>query len=384
VHSRLHTEALNKQKIDRRQRDKFNGVSYEASSLLNNSYSSKRPNRGREMLPKSHTARNRTPQNYGEKLYQNGLKKLEEKERQHQKEKLEREMNEIENLSFRPQINSQNKHHSRLNNKRLEDRLIEKGKKSNDMIEKKRSEMLFEQQHRHSFKPQINKKSARIVMERSKQFMEESHEMSRNDAPDSSFMSLNGKLDKFKLLYDDAIKRKQRKDQIYSKCLDSECTFQPELMRSPLTSYYTESGSFVERLSKPSKLKEKSKIKYLQDERFDKETGQPFFHPKVGRPPLARRNMENVPVTEKLYIEGRMKQEEKEFKRQEAEHEKKRKANIKAAYDRSEELVEQKKARKFHEIFMMLDSDGDGVISAEHIDISRLGPDILEIFTPLL
>lgn len=32
---------------------------------------------------------------------------------------------------------------------------------------------------------------------------------------------------------------------------------------------------------------------------------------------------------------------------------------------------------------MLLDSDGDGYISAEKIDISQLSPDILEVFTPL-
>jgi len=41
------------------------------------------------------------------------------------------------------------------------------------------------------------------------------------------------------------------------------------------------------------------------------------------------------------------------------------------------------KARKFHQIFTLLDSDWDGYISAEKIDISQLSPEILEIFTPL-
>ena len=52
--------------------------------------------------------------------------------------------------------------------------------------------------------------------------------------------------------------------------------------------------------------------------------------------------------------------------------------------EKSEELLEQKKARKFLQIFQILDSDGDGIISADRIDISNLPPDILEIFTPLL
>lgn len=231
IHDRLHTEALNKQKALRRQNEKLNGASYEASSIMNNSFSGPRSTqkRGRTLMEKSHTARNRTPNNYGEKLYHNGLKKMEEKKRKQQKDKLEKEMMEFDSLTFRPQINPVSRHFGRSKHKNLEDHLIEKGKKTNDMIEKKRSEILFEEQHRHSFKPKINKHSSKIIMERSRQFLEESgamhssnisHSTDRkqtNHNIDSSYMSANNKLDKFKLLYDDAIKRKQRKDEIYSK-----------------------------------------------------------------------------------------------------------------------------------------------------------------------
>jgi Ca2+-binding EF-hand superfamily protein len=51
--------------------------------------------------------------------------------------------------------------------------------------------------------------------------------------------------------------------------------------------------------------------------------------------------------------------------------------------EKSEEILDQKKARKFHQIFMLLDSDGDEYISAERIDISQLAPNLLELFTPL-
>lgn len=64
--------------------------------------------------------------------------------------------------------------YGRTKQKKLEDQLIERGKKTNDMIEKKRSEILFEEQHRHSFRPKINKRSERIIMERSRQYLEES------------------------------------------------------------------------------------------------------------------------------------------------------------------------------------------------------------------
>lgn len=41
------------------------------------------------------------------------------------------------------------------------------------------------------------------------------------------------------------------------------------------------------------------------------------------------------------------------------------------------------KIQTFSEVFKQLDSDGDGQISANRIDISKLSPSLLEIFTPL-
>lgn len=42
------------------------------------------------------------------------------------------------------------------------------------------------------------------------------------------------------------------------------------------------------------------------------------------------------------------------------------------------------KKHKLIEIFSSLDSDNNGIISANEIDISKLEPSILEIFSPLL
>lgn len=203
---------------------------------------------------------------------------------------------------------------------------------------------------------------------------------SRNKNMHNSYMSAQQKLDKFMLLYDDAMKRKQRKDNIYSKCLDSEWTFHPDLLKGKgYESFITENGNFVERLSKPSNAKNRSKIRQLAEEKFDKNTGQRLFHPKVGRPPLARKDDDNLPVSEKLYNESKkraLEKEQKEFLRNNSQK------RI-VVQEKSEELLDHKKARNFHEIFLLLDSDNDGIISAEKIDISKLSHELLEIFTPL-
>lgn len=58
-------------------------------------------------------------------------------------------------------------------------------------------------------------------------------------------------------------------------------------------------------------------------------------------------------------------------------------ANTKFTQGRTEKIVESRKEEKFKEIFQILDSDGDGLISAQWIDISVMSPEILQIFTPL-
>ncbi len=122
----------------------------------------------------------------------------------------------------------------------------------------------------------------------------------------------------------------------------------------------------------------------MHEERYDEETGQPLFQPKIGRPPLAKRDNDNIPVTEKLYRDGKHKKYIQEEKIKEEFEKRNHSATKPKIQDKSEELLEQKKARKFHEVFQILDEDGDGIISAENINISSLSPDILEIFTPLL
>lgn len=132
------------------------------------------------------------------------------------------------------------------------------------------------------------------------------------------------------------------------------------------------------------------KIKYTHEEQFDKETGQPLFKPKVGRPPLVKKENNNIPVTDKLYYDrferdasnnskrGKLKKSILSIETQNSQMKSHRVVN-----EKSEQILDQKKARKFHYIFTLLDSDNDGIISAEKIDISQLSPDILEIFTPL-
>ena len=41
------------------------------------------------------------------------------------------------------------------------------------------------------------------------------------------------------------------------------------------------------------------------------------------------------------------------------------------------------KIHKFTDLFKLLDSDFDGQVSANRIDITKISPDLLEVLTPL-
>lgn len=107
AYRRLHSDALNKQKRSKKTNVLGTGSSYEANSVMNNSFSGMRSTQrqGRTLFESAKTVRNRTPNNYGEKLYQKGLQRIEEKKRKNHKELLEKEMKEYEKLTFRPEIN---------------------------------------------------------------------------------------------------------------------------------------------------------------------------------------------------------------------------------------------------------------------------------------
>jgi Ca2+-binding EF-hand superfamily protein len=53
------------------------------------------------------------------------------------------------------------------------------------------------------------------------------------------------------------------------------------------------------------------------------------------------------------------------------------------ARTKTTEIVEKLKFERFKFLFHRLDSDGDGLISAERIDISTVSAELLEIMTPL-
>jgi hypothetical protein len=116
---------------------------------------------------------------------------------------------------------------------------------------------------------------------------------------------MGSKYAKFDHLYQDAKRRQERQEFIYSACVEAECTFKPDTRQTQIYnmkhSSINSAGKLVsnradvyERLSQNLTTSfDRSKLclensKNLTNDLFDPETGQQFFKPQIGRAPRGR------------------------------------------------------------------------------------------------
>ena len=95
-----------------------------------------------------------------------------------------------------------------------------------------------------------------------------------------------------------------------------------------------------------------------------------------------QRNATNLPIGEYLYqnkVEKELKKKEIVSKEQREMEETKAKSN-----EKSNAIFENIKTKKIEEFFNLMDSDKDGEISANKIEISRLPIFVLEKLAPML
>lgn len=98
---------------------------------------------------------------------------------------------------------------TRMNNERAEDFLIKYGKAVKEKVDSQRVDKLRAETQGLTFQPKVSKVSERIVLQ--KKAGQSAHQYSKFDS-----------------LYQDARRRQERQEFIYSACIESECTFQPD------------------------------------------------------------------------------------------------------------------------------------------------------------
>lgn len=290
VHERLHQQALSKQKIEKRdaQNNSFSiEQRFDVSDL--NPTSTQTTKRLKRRKNKSMGVPTRSSLNYGMRLYQKGIKKLEEVERKHKEAMQNREEQETKDLTFHPKINPVSYYFGCDGTEKPEDYLLKQGTLAKDKLEQRRAEMLYQTQQSCSFKPRINYNSRKIAEQRNQFFYNEFMGDEHSD------IFSNRQPDQFSQLYDDAMKRVERHRKIYSLCIDSDCTFKPDIGKTRVDHVEPKYNLHKNTLS------EKSMIDKFNNENFDPETGQAYYKPKVGRSPSNKRHRSSKSIENVLY-----------------------------------------------------------------------------------
>ena len=282
-------------------------------------------------------------ENYGEKLYVEGLISKQRQRQAEKRSKEDRERQEIEGATFRPKISRASRDITR--NMRKQQVFISKDPRATER-ERQMEAMKQEREKRElqecTFKPRINRRSEALVAERTQALQEyniKAHEQ----------------------LYQDAAARKERQAQ-YAEWRPDDVTFKPKTnARMDAIAADVEPEDIVDRLylqkARSDAVKEQTR---RYGEGFDLSTGRELFKPQTGRAPRFIRNSDEVPVWDYLYGMRYEFDDKKEFMAALDEQRMSDSMDRVRITERSEKLMQKLKRRRFRQIFNYLDQSGRG------------------------
>ncbi|CAI2385688.1 unnamed protein product [Moneuplotes crassus] len=253
--------------------------------------------------------------------------------------------------------------------------LLTAGADQQRLIERTKQEYIQEKNKKYNFEPHITKKSK---------------ELAKNYHTDQK-------------LANDALSREkevleQKREILREKSLSKECSFKPEIgeLNRKLALNKENTQQFLKRLTTSKSMTEKNieekreEIRYLQ-EVYDADNNQQFFHPKISQyeklEELDRKNKGYENIHEALYKEAKIfKDKKKNLKKSYKKQEKLESQNyrVQKMNKNSKKILSKTHTNKLVKIFEALDSDEDGYISAQKIELSNLSNKILDVITPLL
>eukprot|EP00826_Nyctotherus_ovalis_P003845 TRINITY_DN10796_c0_g1_i2.p1 TRINITY_DN10796_c0_g1~~TRINITY_DN10796_c0_g1_i2.p1 ORF type:complete len:305 (-),score=104.11 TRINITY_DN10796_c0_g1_i2:2338-3252(-) len=149
VHARLHVQAVSKQRALKYTRDYciFNKMTVVNAKADNERRARTRP-----------ISSNKNSLNFGDRLYQKGMKRLEEHEREVREAKKSREMAEQQKYTFKPEINANSKLLAKdASRDKPEDRLIMVGQAVQEKKEQQKTALDIEDKLKCTFHPELNK-----------------------------------------------------------------------------------------------------------------------------------------------------------------------------------------------------------------------------------
>ena len=310
--------------------------------------------------------------NYGERLYVEGVLQSEARRRRAEAVQAERAAAEEEALQAVPQISD----HARTMHRSAETPACERLAATSRMsaTEARRVEALRRERDQKelegcTFQPTLSQRSKELMRGRTETLRAAgatTHEQ----------------------LYQDAERRRMRYEE-YASWFPEEVTFRPNVARQGgnTADEQDDEGDvpIEERLLEAGRAREEhlAALKEVVNEPVDEETGQPLFRPAVGRGPARVRNPEGLSVGNFLYAQRHDKTDRTEYLAEREAQEMALKRAKGAITARSRRVAAAARARRFRQIFKLLDEGGALEVDLDKADLERLSAevraDVLEV-----
>ncbi|KAK9823252.1 hypothetical protein WJX72_001357 [[Myrmecia] bisecta] len=306
--------------------------------------------------------------NYGERLYVEGLLEREKKRAVAQARRAEAEEAELLGVTWRPQISKLAQSIKRGDSDpppwlRLTQAKTNKTQERLEMIKRDRE---ADDLKECTFRPAINSRSDRLMADRSEVLKE--HKITAHEQ-----------------LFQDAIRRRLRQEE-YARWYPEDVTFHPAILgtvdRDKITSDVAvrSDAHIAERLyERRRKVDNKlAEARKQAEHPLDPVTGQPFYQPKIGRPPSYQRNHAELPIGEYLYGMRHEAEDKNEYISEMSRQQQHQEANMGYTTNHSQQLIARLKTKRFQQIFEYLDQDRDGAL-----DLVALVAEDLELLETL-
>lgn len=280
--------------------------------------------------------------NYGEYLYLRGLKKKEELNKNAELKIQAIADAELPELTFSPAINKQSSFMSPRAAEHPEDILYRKAKEYQERMELLKKEQEKETLKECKFKPEINKKSKK--------------QKRTGDICDN----LHGLHEKIKE------KHVKKADEEFKKI-----PFKPNVKLTKKQGVKESKEELFDRLDASGKVTEEklNQLRMMKEMEELNDGDQRLFHPKTNT--IGKRLVSET-VWEVLYLHNTAKQ--KELEKLKSEHNKilQETSQSKKVCENSDKIFHDFRIRQYERLFNTLDSDQDGVISANAIRIDQI------------
>ena len=288
--------------------------------------------------------------NYGDYLYAKGLKDRDQAEKYKEMKKQEQFEKEMHHYTFSPLINTNSSIISPRAFEKPEQTLYKKQQEKQEKIAKMRQVIEKDEMKECSFVPKINKSSL------SKDSLGNKHEELYNQAKELKAKRVQDiEEDKKKFPFRPEVGNASKKNQ-------SETTeeFLDRLDRSKRFTYLE-----ILAIRKQKEAEDMSECKQFRDELRN----GPSRH-------------ETEEIWDFLYKERDSKAKDVEASQKEAFKTLESISQSKKISDNSAKIFEKFRVKQFENLFVLMDSDNDGIISACRIDLNSIEPEVLKVLTP--